>query len=353
VPQHEVLVGTRLIAPDKPCWVQEIGYYFGPGWTVRPHFIPQVWGYEAGEPQDLLWEGEETEIVLGSWNWVSVGLLLPSGGPFIAAYHRYEVSGVEMDDTPETEDWMYEEGEWSILNMWPSSYCDENGDLMIRARVLVPVLNDVTPISVEPEGPDVKAWSQVVPRVTVKNLAQTAPEFLVRVVIEELEDGVDTVYDEAETAPGLDFSETAVVEFPSWSVGAPFARYRLTAFTSYEADEVAGNDTISVELIALGITDQIGDWPSRFILHQPRPNPFTRTTEIAYDLPKDCQVSLRVYDATGRLVKTLVSGVELAGYRSVTWNGTDAQGRRVASGVYFYHFVTEEFSGIRKLVLTR
>ena len=66
-----------------------------------------------------------------------------------------------------------------------------------------------------------------------------------------------------------------------------------------------------------------------------RPNPFTNATDIAFELPASKHVTLRVYSATGKLVRTLVDATVPQGVHRAPWNGRDAAGRVVASGVYF------------------
>jgi hypothetical protein len=65
------------------------------------------------------------------------------------------------------------------------------------------------------------------------------------------------------------------------------------------------------------------------------PNPFNPRTTVEFTLKRDATTTLRVYDARGRLVRTLLSGYVAAGSHSVTWNGMDDTGRSAASGVYF------------------
>ena len=59
-------------------------------------------------------------------------------------------------------------------------------------------------------------------------------------------------------------------------------------------------------------------------LNNPYPNPFNPTTKIDYGLPEEANVSLVIFDILGREVITLVNGLQEPGYRSMTWNGTDA-----------------------------
>ena len=65
------------------------------------------------------------------------------------------------------------------------------------------------------------------------------------------------------------------------------------------------------------------------------PNPFNPATTIRYSVDRPGRLSLQIYDVRGRLVRTLLDGpVTTAG--EVRWTGTDAKGRKVASGLYFY-----------------
>lgn len=76
--------------------------------------------------------------------------------------------------------------------------------------------------------------------------------------------------------------------------------------------------------------------PAAIGLRQNTPNPFNPTTSIAFELPEQGHVALRVFDVGGKLVKTLVDGERNEGSHAVTWNGLDYRGHAVASGVYLY-----------------
>jgi FlgD Ig-like domain len=84
-----------------------------------------------------------------------------------------------------------------------------------------------------------------------------------------------------------------------------------------------------------------------------RPNPFTNETEIAYSLPSARHVTLRLYAATGRLVRTLVDRVEPGGIHRATWDGRDAGGREVGSGIYFFRFSTGDVERTSRLLKLR
>jgi hypothetical protein len=89
------------------------------------------------------------------------------------------------------------------------------------------------------------------------------------------------------------------------------------------------------------------------VLDQNRPNPFNPSTEVGYRLGSDARVSLRIYDISGKLVRTLVDAPQTAGAYAVTWNGRDDKGRSVSSGVYFYKLRAGKFSQTRRMMLLK
>ena len=78
-------------------------------------------------------------------------------------------------------------------------------------------------------------------------------------------------------------------------------------------------------------------------MNQNYPNPFNPSTQIRYALPEQSQVVLTVYDMLGRKVRTLVNGVQDAGYRTVMWNATSDLGTPVGAGMYIYTIRANEF----------
>ena len=76
--------------------------------------------------------------------------------------------------------------------------------------------------------------------------------------------------------------------------------------------------------------------PRSFALFQNYPNPFNPETEIRFFLEKDRKVQLHVYNALGQRIKTVVNDVLGSGYHTVIWDGTNFDGMKVPSGIYFY-----------------
>lgn len=83
------------------------------------------------------------------------------------------------------------------------------------------------------------------------------------------------------------------------------------------------------------------------------PNPFNPRTMIDYSVVEAGRVNVRVYDAAGRLVKTLVDDYKTAGKYSTSWDARDRSGVEVSSGVYFLRFETKGTVQTRKLVLIK
>jgi hypothetical protein len=89
---------------------------------------------------------------------------------------------------------------------------------------------------------------------------------------------------------------------------------------------------------------------ARVELTAPSPNPSTSATRMELALPTTANVDLAIYDAAGRQVASLLHGELPAGRRSVTWDGRDASGRTVASGLYFARLITPHGTAMRRIV---
>jgi hypothetical protein len=105
--------------------------------------------------------------------------------------------------------------------------------------------------------------------------------------------------------------------------------------------EAVGNiffDISNVNFIIENNVDVTDQTPTatRLLLSAARPNPFNPETTIHFQMPQAATVALRVYDPAGRLVRTLVDGSLDGGAHQAIWDGRDAAGRAVSSGVYLY-----------------
>ena len=84
-----------------------------------------------------------------------------------------------------------------------------------------------------------------------------------------------------------------------------------------------------------------------------QPNPTGGRVTLRYGLPREGNISLRIYDLTGHLVRTLADGSQTAGYHTALWDGRNHLGRHTPSGIYFYRLQAGSKSKVGKFVLAR
>ena len=143
-------------------------------------------------------------------------------------------------------------------------------------------------------------------------------------------------------APGFVFARTqrpAVLD-PEWDTDMPFY-YKLTAV------DIHTNESQYASLTP----DDVG--MARLILYQNHPNPFNPGTTITFYLPSKAHVNMSIYDAGGKLIKTIVDDTLLHGHKSYDWDGTDTRGHPVASGAYFCRVQTGHRVTAKKMILVK
>jgi hypothetical protein len=104
---------------------------------------------------------------------------------------------------------------------------------------------------------------------------------------------------------------------------------------------------------AAGIGDHDGLYTRTVVLDQNEPNPFRGFTQIRYALAEAGPVRLEIFDAAGRVVRTLLQAIQDAGVYPVSWDGRDDAGRRVEPGVYFYRVQARGSSDSKKMILMK
>jgi hypothetical protein len=109
--------------------------------------------------------------------------------------------------------------------------------------------------------------------------------------------------------------------------------------------EVASYDGFTVE-------HMIDIKPTSYALSQNYPNPFNPTTTIELALPVASEYSVAIYNVAGQLIRTY-SGSSSAGVVKIEWDGRDASGSQVASGMYFYKAEASDFSATKKMLLMK
>jgi len=110
---------------------------------------------------------------------------------------------------------------------------------------------------------------------------------------------------------------------------------------------------LASKLYAVGVQQNGTEIPVKFELSQNYPNPFNPSTKINFSLPKAEQVTLKIYDITGKEIVTLVNQKYTAGKYTTDWMGTDANGKAVSSGVYFYKIVAGNYIETKRMVFLK
>ena len=140
----------------------------------------------------------------------------------------------------------------------------------------------------------------------------------------------------------------------AWEAPSMLSDSCLVRIVAYDPGALSGED-ISDSLFRLMHTTGGKDVTPAFtnVLEQNYPNPFNPVTKIVFTTGTAGDVSLRIYDATGRLVRTILDGRLDPGRHEALWNGRDDRGCPVTSGVYFYRITEGEFARTKKMVLIR
>jgi hypothetical protein len=98
---------------------------------------------------------------------------------------------------------------------------------------------------------------------------------------------------------------------------------------------------------------QIDGFPKEYALNQNYPNPFNPSTTIRFSIPQETKVKLVVYDMTGAVVKTILNDALSAGNKEATWDGTNSNGAKVATGMYIYRLEAGNFTATKKMLLLK
>ena len=181
-------------------------------------------------------------------------------------------------------------------------------------------------------------------RVSVKNLSTGR---IAAVVTTPHQAGYRLTVVDIETNRAATVGDTLEItaQSPNRFIGVEPLRYTVTA------KDVKRGLIRLPELVAYQL-------PTKTVLLANYPNPFNPETWIPYHLSQDAVVSLTIYDTQGVVVRRLALGHQQAGFytdrnRAAYWDGRNAVGEQVASGVYFYHLDAGEYSAIRRMVILK
>ena len=154
----------------------------------------------------------------------------------------------------------------------------------------------------------------------------------------------DGSYEISGIAPG---TYTVQVDRPGYETAAG------TASPDYNSELIPAQGSATLNLTLVSLIEGPGAVPSGFSLEQNYPNPFNPTTTITFSVPTLGQVSVTVYNIIGQEIIRLVDGVVPAGTYQVSWDGRDAFGRAMTSGVYLYRITADQYTATRKMLMVK
>lgn len=129
--------------------------------------------------------------------------------------------------------------------------------------------------------------------------------------------------------------------------------YNDLAITSNTTDDVGILINRLSLILSVDDVNTNGVLPNDFSLEQNYPNPFNPDTKIRFSLPTASHVKLELFNMLGQSVMVLVDEYLSAGLKEVSWNGVNANGQQVASGMYLYRITTDEFTDSKTMVLLK
>lgn len=121
----------------------------------------------------------------------------------------------------------------------------------------------------------------------------------------------------------------------------------------YVSDEQNGLFIFAFKESTTDVNIETPDIPTEFALLDNYPNPFNPTTTLSYQLSKDAEVTLVIYNTLGQTIRTLVNAFQPAGFQRVVWDGRDDSGNLVPSGLYFYQIQTDGFRMTKRMLLLK
>ncbi len=154
-----------------------------------------------------------------------------------------------------------------------------------------------------------------------------------------------------EMTDGVVLGQTASTEYTDSDVDFVNGATYYYAVAGLDIHENLG-EASSSQVVTVVSVDLQG-LPEDYALSQNYPNPFNPSTSINFSLPEAAEMTLIVYDLSGREVARLIDASMTAGYHQVIWNGINAQGEALSTGMYIYRMQAGTYTETRKMTYLR
>jgi len=278
--------------------------------------------YEKGDLEGIVYldPGEEDDVNFPSWT--------PPGGP--GDRYRVEVT-VYLWPEKTTED-------ENPSNNTQVGYCDILAGVEVTATTIVAPEQD-------------SACARMIPEAWFTSIGtEPAEGFYCHSEIASMSYHTAPYHDSFYVAGPLEPGDSTNVKFASW-VCSDSLLYMATFYATSATQDYLASTPMGVMFQGVPWTG-IAEEPDVLRIEIAGPNPSATGTFVSYSVGTPTKVTVRIFDVTGKLVRTLQEG-ELSGEGSLSWNGTDDAGRRLADGLYFIRIATPQFTRTAKIVLLR
>ncbi len=144
------------------------------------------------------------------------------------------------------------------------------------------------------------------------------------------------------------FSPTDMINLRWRNSNDPPLYTKISAFTGASITEITTPDTHSIDSTVIAVNKLSSQVPTQYKIFQNYPNPFNPVTKIKFDVPKAGNVSIKVFDITGKEAAKLVNEKLNTGSYEYEFNGTN-----LSSGIYFYRMESNNFVETKKMTLIK
>lgn len=318
-------LANQFVPPVYPVRITQLNYYIGALSTAGTPFTAQVFIDSVGAPGRMLWSARVTSPTAGAWNTVPItDTLRIDSGAFYVGWLQADSTIQFGVDTNGTEG--ISRRAWEFADGFAEFRNSQTSNPMIRCT-LASLLPDHRPVITG----HLPLTLDTVYQNTSHQFSVTATD----------QDNDSLRYRWTRNGAQVGTQPSANIAFPT--LGAVVVKCVVS--DGQLADSVMWNVTV-VEPNAA--EDKPASVPGKFALRAAYPNPFNPSTSLGYDVARDGEVTLKIYDLLGNEVATLVNRRLAAGSYRVNWNAASQP-----SGTYFAVLTAKDVHLIQKLLLMK